>query len=216
MFQLGLLTVHYTHHSMSFLAEGLTKCKEALSLGEKIQGWIFLKPPLRWRTEPRRCRPHKLPSTPPGESEFSRESRKALCHKSGLCSGDEEPGFPKPSARSTRTGQTPASLWASTLTTLLRLACISPLSRLAKAGKDFGFFFPPQQKAYLPGPKSHTVKAALTSAVSELFYLKSSWAYTSLFIFSGKTPERADHSKTQHPVNQEGLSLLGIGSTTMV
>lgn len=37
-----------------------------------------------------------------------------------------------------------------------------------------------------------------------------------ILFFSDITPKRADQAKMQHLVNQKGLSLLGIGSTTMV
>lgn len=47
MFQFGLLAIHYTNLYISISAEGLTKCKDYLSLGEKTQEEIFLKLPLR-------------------------------------------------------------------------------------------------------------------------------------------------------------------------
>jgi len=60
---------------------------------------------------------------------------------------------------------------------LLRLARISPILETAKAGKDFSFFFSPQQKAEgkanTPEPKTHTAKAGFDNFCHFcVFYLK--------------------------------------------
>lgn len=71
----------------------------------------------------------------------------------GLASQSRQPEAPGPGKALPPSEQAP-------LTTLLRLARMSPIPRLAKAGEDFSFFFPPQQKAHLPGPKSRTAKGS--------------------------------------------------------
>lgn len=151
------------------------------------------------------------------ESKFSRESRKVPCHKRDFCSGNEEPCFPKPSARSIRTEQTPP-LSEQAPSSLLRLAHISPILGLAKAHKDFSSFFSPQQKSYLPRPKPHTAKDSSDNCHFWAFLLKTKLNIYFTFcwgFFSDKTPKRADQDKMQHFVHQKGLSLLGIGSITM-
>lgn len=209
MLQFGLLAVYYTNFSISFfLAEGLTKCKDTLSLGDNIQGQIFLKPPLRWRSKPWHCIPHKQHSMPLLQSPSFQGRVEKCCVARGisvlemksLASQNHQP-------EASGLGKPPPLSEQATLT-LLRLTHISPILGLAKAGKDFGFFFfPLSRKLICPGQNHVQPKWALTTAVSELFYLKPSWAYTSHFIFSDKTPEKADQAEMQYFVNRKGLSL---------
>lgn len=106
-----------------------------------------------------------------------------LCCKRDFCSGNEEPGFSKPSARASGLGK-PPSLSEQAPLTLLRLIHISPILGLANAGKDFSFFFfSPQQKAYLPGPKPCTAKVSFDNSRFWAFLLKTKLSLYFTFYF---------------------------------
>lgn len=166
MFQFGLLTVHYTNLSISFLAEGLTKHKDDLSLGEKIQEQIFLKLPSRWRNEPWHCTPHKQHSTPLSQSP-SFQGRIGKCYVARGISVLEMKSLVSQNCQPEASGLSkPRPLSEQAPSMLLRLAHISPILGLAKAGKDFRFFFSPQQKA-------HTAKASFDNCHFWAFLLKT-------------------------------------------
>lgn len=172
MFQFGLLAVHYTNLYISISAEGLTKCKDYLSLGEKTQEEIFLKLPLRWRG-PWDCIPHKQNCMPLLQIPRFQGRGGKCCVARGISVLERKsPASQNPPPEASGLGK-PPPLSEQGLLRLLRLARISPLLGLAKAGTDCNFFFPPQQKVHLPGPKPRTAKASFDDCCFWAFLLKT-------------------------------------------